>query len=63
MAPFLNHSKQLKPIETNTKNVLNWICALRLLFNIQSSNYGVSKVAKVSLYSTFTRSTLSFGYV
>ena len=59
----LNHSNQLKPIETNTKNVLNCIRALRLLFNIQSSDYGVTNVAKVNLYSTFTRSILSFGYI
>ena len=58
--PFLNHSNQLK---STLKNVFNWIHALRLLFNIQSSDYGVTNVAKVSLYSTFTRSTLSFGYV
>ena len=50
------------PLETNTKNVLKWIHALLLLFNIQSSNYGITNVAKVSLYSTFTKSTVSFGY-
>ena len=43
-------SKHKQPIETSTKNVLNWICSLRLLFNIQSSDYGVTNVAKVSLY-------------
>ena len=51
------------PLETNTKNVLKWIRALWLLFNIQSSDYGATDVVEVSLYSTFTRSTLSFGYV
>ena len=56
---FLKH----KPLETNTKNVLKWIHALWLLFNIQSCDYGATNVAKVSLYSTFTRSTVSFGYV
>ena len=61
--PFLNHSNQLKLIETNTKNVLNCIRALQLLFNIQSSDYGVTNMAKVNLYSTFTRSILSFGYI
>ena len=61
--PFLNHSNQLKPIETNTKNVFNCIVALRLLFNVQSSDYGVTNVAKVSLYSTFTRSIVSFGCI
>ena len=57
--PFLNHSNHLKP--TIKKFLI--ARALRLLFNIQSSDYGVTNVAKVSLYSTFTRSTLSFGYV
>ena len=51
------------PLETNTKNVLKWIHALRLLFNIQYSDYGATNTAKVSLYSTFTRATVSFGYV
>ena len=36
----------------------NWRCWL--LFNIQSSDYGATTVAKVSQYSTFTRSTVSF---
>ena len=61
--PILNHSNQLKPIETNTKIVLNWILALRLLFNIQSSDYCVTNMSKVNLYSTFTKSILSFGYI
>ena len=50
-------------LETKSKNVLKWVRALRLLFNIQSSDYGTTNVAKVSSYSTFTRSTVSFGYV
>ena len=52
-----------EPLETNPKNVLKWNLALWLLFNIQSSDYGATTVAKISLYSTFTRSTVSFGYV
>ena len=47
----------------NTKNNLKWNRALRLLFNIQTSDYRVTTVAKISLYSTFTRSTVSFDYV
>ena len=34
-----------------------------LLFNIKSSDYGATKGAKVSLYSTFTRSIVSFDYI
>ena len=30
---------------------------------IQSSDYGATNVAKVRLYSTSTRSSVSFGYV
>ena len=33
------------------------------LFNIQSSAYGTTTVAKVSLFSTRTRSTVSFCFV
>ena len=36
---------------------------LRLLFRIQSYDNGAITVAKVSLYSTFTRSTVSFDSV
>ena len=45
---------------TGTKNVLKWNRALRFEFSIQSSVYGATTVAKVSLFSTWTRSTLSF---
>ena len=34
---------------------VKWNRALQLLFRIQSSDYGATTVAKVSLYSTFTR--------
>ena len=45
---------------TGTKNVLKWNRALGFEFSIQSSVYGVTTVAKVSLFSTWTRSTVSF---
>ena len=40
---------------TGTKNVLKWNCALEFEFSIQSSVYGATTVAKVSLLSTWTR--------
>ena len=43
-----------------TKNVLKWNRALGFEFNIQSSVYGTTAVAKVSLFSTWTRCTVSF---
>ena len=45
---------------TGTKNVLEWNCALGFEFNIQSSVYGATTVAKVSLFYTWTRCTVSF---
>ena len=51
---FLKHSNHLKQ---------KMIRELRLPFNIEASDYGATNVSKVSLYSTFTRSTVSFGYV
>ena len=45
---------------TGTKNVLKWNCALEFEFSIQSSVYGATTVAKVSLFSTWTRCTVSF---
>ena len=45
---------------TDTKNVLKWNRALGFEFSIQSSVYGTTPVAKVSLFSTWTRSTVSF---
>ena len=50
-------------VKTNTKNVFKWNHALWLLFNIQFSDYGATTTAKISLFSTFARSTVSFGYV
>ena len=47
---------------TGTKNVLKWNRALALgfEFGIHSSVYGAITVAKVSLFSTWTRCTVSF---
>ena len=46
---------------TGTKNVLNGTVLLCLsLVSIQSSVYGATTVAKVSLFSTRTQSTVSF---
>ena len=45
---------------TSTKNVLKWNRALEFEFSIQSSVYGATTVAKVSLFSACTRSTVSF---
>ena len=45
---------------TGTKNVLKWNRALRFEFSIQCSVYGATTVMKVSLFSTWTRSTVSF---
>ena len=39
---------------TGTKNVLKWNGALGFEFSIQSSVYGATAVAKVSLFSTWT---------
>ena len=45
---------------TGTKNVLKWNRALGFEFSIQSSVYGGTTVVKVSLFSTWTRSTVSY---
>ena len=45
---------------TGTKNVLKWNRALGFEFSIQSSVYGATTVAKVSLFSTGTLSTVGF---
>ena len=45
---------------TCTKNVLKWNRALGFEFSIQSSVYCATTVAKVSLFSTWTRCTVSF---
>ena len=45
---------------TGTKNVLKWNRALGFEFSIQSSVYGATTVAKVSLFSTWAWCTVSF---
>ena len=45
---------------TDTRNILKWNRALGLEFSIQYSVYGATTVAKVSLFSTWTRSAVSF---
>ena len=45
---------------TGTKNVLKWNRALWFEFSIQSSVYSATTVEKVSLFSTWTRCTVSF---
>ena len=45
---------------SGTKSVLKWNRALEFEFSIQSSVYGATIVAKVSLFSTWTQSTVSF---
>ena len=45
---------------TGTKKVLKWNRALGFEFSIQSSVYGATTVAKVSLFSTWTWCTVSF---
>ena len=50
---------------TGTKKVLKWNRALGFKFSIQSSVFGggTKTVAKVSLFSTWTRSTVSFYFM
>ena len=48
---------------TGTKNVLKWNHVLGFEFSIQSSVYGSTTVTKVSLFSTWTRSTVSFYFM
>ena len=45
---------------TGTKNVFKWNRALGFEFSIQSSVYGATTVAKLCLFSTWTRCTVSF---
>ena len=45
---------------TGTKNFFKWNRALGFEFSIQSSVYGATTVAKVSLFSAWTRCTVSF---
>ena len=45
---------------TGTKYVFKWNRTLEVEFSIKSSVYGATTVVKVSLFSTWTRSTVSF---
>ena len=45
---------------TGTNNVLKWDRAPGFEFSIQSFVYGATTVVKVSLFSTWTRCTVSF---
>ena len=45
---------------SGTRNVLKWSRALGFEFSIQSYVYGTTTIAKVSLFSTWTRSTVSY---
>ena len=45
---------------TGTKNVLKWNRALGFEFSIQSSVYGATTVAKVSLFYAWTLCTVSY---
>ena len=49
--------------DTGTNNVLKWNRALGFVINIQSSVYGATTVAKVSIFSIWTRSTVSFDFM
>ena len=65
--PFFIRASSLNVVTTGngtgTKNVLKWNRALGFDFSIQSSVYGTTTVAKVSLFATWTRSTVSFYYM
>ena len=45
---------------TGTKNTFKWNRALWFEFSIESSVHGATTEAKVSLFSIWTRSTVSF---
>ena len=63
--PFFVRASHFKRRVTNgngtgTKNVIKGTMRLGLSYSIQSSVYGATTVAKVSLFSTWTQSTVSF---
>ena len=62
--PFFIRASILNIVTTangmGTKNVLKWNRALGFEFSIQSFVYGATTVAKVSLFSTWIQSTVSF---
>ena len=49
--------------DTGTNNVLKRNRALGFEISIQSSVYGATTVAKVSLFSIWTQSTISFDFM
>ena len=63
--PFCIHASSFKRVVTTgngmgTKNVLKWNRAFGFEFSIQSSVYGATTVVKVTLFSNWTRSIVSF---
>ena len=62
--PFLYVPAVLNVVTTGngmgSKNVLKWNRSLGFEFSIKSSVYGATTVAKVSLFSNWTRCTVSF---
>ena len=60
---FLYMPAVLNVVTIGTKNVLKWNHVLGFEFSIQSSVYGATTVAKVNLFSTWTRSTVSFYFM
>ena len=49
--------------DAGTDNVLKWNRALGFEISILSSVYGATTVAKVSLFSIWTQSTVSFDFM
>ena len=65
LLPFFVHMPAVSNVVTTrniegTKNVLKRNRALGFEFSIQSSVYGATTVVKICLFSTWTRSTVSF---
>ena len=62
--PFFIRASSLNVVTTGNgtgnKNVLKWNRALGFEFSIPSSVYGATTVAKVSLFSNWTRCTVSY---
>ena len=65
--PFFIHASSLNVVTTrngtSTKYVLKWNRGLGFEFSIHSSVYGATTVVKISLFSTWTRSTASFYFM
>ena len=58
--PFFVHASHFKHGPLETAQALKWNRALGFEFSIRSSIYGATTVAKVSLFSIWTQSTVSF---